>query len=361
MSAARQPHIITQLLKNKLTNNDVRVLFIVLPYYFVLGFIIWGKTYIYDLHIFLITIMVTLVIWPSSWYIHSNVGYVIRSFFPEISQTTRRVLVTLAVFIPITIFINYLVLLLCCELAGVPYKSDKFMEMTIAGLILNMLATAVFESTFLLKRWKTSVLEAEDLKKAYLQSELDNLKSQVNPHFLFNSLNSLSALITEDAEKAEQFLREMSRVYRYLLQNNERELTPVEVELTFVRSYYHLLKTRYESAIQLDIHISDEYLDYLIPPLTLQMLIENAVKHNTLMETHPLIIELYSDQDGQLVVSNNLQPKAGVIESNKIGLKNIQKKYQLLVQQELIIDISDRLFTVKLPLIKPAKYEDSHH
>lgn len=361
MSEPGHPTIISYLKESKLTYNDVRVLFLVLPYYFVLAIIIWGKAYLSNPNIFWSTTAVMLLIWIFSWYIHTKAGYIIRTYLPEISQTTRRVFITLSVFIPITVFINYLVLLSCCKLANVPYKFEKFIEMSIAGFILNILATAVFESTYLLKKWKISFIEAEDLKKAYLQSELDNLKSQVNPHFLFNSLNCLSALITEDAEKAEKFLREMSKVYRYLLQNNEQELTPVEIEVSFVRSYAHLLKTRYESAIQLNINIADKFLEYLIPPLTLQMLIENAVKHNTLVEAMPLVIDLYINEAEQLVVSNNLQPKAGTIESNKIGLKNIQKKYQLLVQQELIVEEKNGLFTVLLPLIKPAKYEDCYH
>lgn len=346
---------------NRLTRYDVSVLLIVLPYYFILAALIWGKAYVTDPGIFLTTTAIILGVWPASWFIHSKAGYIIRSYLPEVNQTTRRVLVTLAVFIPITILINYLILLMCCSAAGKPYMPEKFASITLAGIILNIIATAVFEATYLLKKWKSSLIEAEKSKKASLQSELDNLKSQVNPHFLFNSLNSLSALISEDQQKAEDFLYEMCRVYRYLLQNNEHELTAVHVEVAFLKSYFYLLKTRYEAAIQLDINIPQQYSNYQIPPFTLQMLIENAVKHNVIMETNPLIIQVYTNDNEELVVRNNQQAKSVSVQSNKIGLQNIQRKYQLLSQRSVTIVPGDQYFTVTLPLINPVTYESNYH
>ncbi|RPE08933.1 hypothetical protein EGT74_18110 [Chitinophaga lutea] len=346
---------------NQLTGYDVRVLFIVLPYYFILAGLIWGREYVTDTRIFFTTTVVILIVWPLSWFVHSKAGYIIRSHYPEVNQTTRRVLLTLAVFIPITIFINYLILLFCCHAAGRPYMPGKFGGISVAGIVLNILATAVFEATYLLKKWKTSLVEAEKSKKASLQSELDNLKSQVNPHFLFNSLNSLSALISEDQQKAERFLYEMCRVYRYLLQNNEHELTTLGVELTFLKSYFYLLKTRYEAAIQLDINIPERYHNRLLPPFTLQMLVENAVKHNIIIESNPLIIDLFINGNSELVVRNNQQAKPVSVQSNRIGLKNIQRKYQLLSQQIVTVVPDERYFTVTLPLINPATHESDYH
>ena len=346
---------------NKLTRYDVSVLFIVLPYYFIIAMLIWGKEYVTNPGVFLTTTAIILGVWPASWFIHSKAGYIIRSFFPEVYQTSPRVLVTLAIFIPITIFINYLILVMCCSAAGRPYMPEKFGSISLAGIVLNIIATAVFEGTYLLKKWKASLIEAEKSKKASLQSELDNLKSQVNPHFLFNSLNSLSALISEDQQKAEEFLYEMCKVYRYLLQNNEHELTAIHVEAAFLKSYYYLLKTRYESAIQLDIDIPDQYSNYQIPPFTLQMLVENAVKHNVIMESNPLIIQVYTNDNEELVVRNNQQAKSVSVQSNKIGLKNIQRKYQLLSQRSVAIEPGDQYFTVTLPLINPATYESNNY
>lgn len=345
----------------QLTSYDVRVLFIVLPYYFILAGLIWGREYVTDADIFFTTTAIILGIWPVSWFIHSKTGYIIRSWWPEVNQTTQRVLLTLVFFIPITIFINYLILLFCCNAAGRPYMPEKFASISVAGILLNIIATAVFESTYLLNKWKTSLIEAEKSKKAYVQSELDNLKSQVNPHFLFNSLNSLSALISEDPQKAEHFLYEMCRVYRYLLQNNEHELTTLNVELAFLKSYFYLLKTRYEAAIQLDVNIAEQYHNHLLPPFTLQMLVENAVKHNTVLETNPLIINLFINENEELVVRNNWQPKPVSVQSNKIGLKNIQRKYQLLSQQVVSVVPDDRHFTVSLPLINSPTHENHYH
>jgi LytS/YehU family sensor histidine kinase len=190
-----------------------------------------------------------------------------------------------------------------------------------------------------------------------LQSQLDSLKQQVNPHFLFNSLNTLSSLIRKDADLAENFLDELSKVYRYLLQNNEDSLIDLEKELEFMYSYFHLLTTRYGDAIKLKVNVASEYLHHRIPPLTLQLLIENAVKHNVIDKSSPLMIEVETKGKGQLVVRNNIQLKLLKMPSNKIGLTNIASKYKLLDQPDIIILQTADSFTVQVPLLKSNSYE----
>jgi two-component system, LytTR family, sensor kinase len=287
--------------------------------------------------------------------VHTIVGFKVRREYPEIKQTANRVVLSLFLFLQITLLQNASVAFL---LSVIPYlhftlTKEIIQSVVIAGVVLNIVATSSFEATYLVNKWKTSLIETEEFKKAYLQSELDNLKNQVNPHFLFNSINSLSSLISEDTAKAEKFLSEMSKVYRYLLQNNEQELTPLRVELEFITSYYHMLKTRYEDGIFMDVYIDAKYHRYLIPPLTLQMLIENAVKHNVILDKSPLYIKLIIDDNKEhLKVQNNIQKKTTAVESNKIGLKNIKAKYRLLNQDEVTVEEKDNLFTVTIPLVK---------
>jgi LytS/YehU family sensor histidine kinase len=195
--------------------------------------------------------------------------------------------------------------------------------------------------------------EKEALQIQKNQSELHSLKQQVNPHFLFNSLNSLSSLISEDPEKAEKFLDEMSKVYRYMLRSNEDGLTSLDQEMLFIQSYFHMLKTRYGDGLEMHILIEDHFLEYKLPPFTLQMLVENAVKHNMILKQNPLQISIKTVDNGKLIVSNNLQRKINRVESTKVGLNNIIKKYELMKHEAISIMDDGKVFTVTVPLIAP--------
>ena len=161
----------------------------------------------------------------------------------------------------------------------------------------------------------------------------------------------MSSLITEDKKQAEVFLNELSKVYRYLLRNNEDGLSTVENEIKFIRSYYGLLKTRHGEAVQLTIEIDKRYNAYLLPSLSLQLLVENVVKHNLLSKTQPLVIEIFTTAGNKLVVNNNLQRRTVKAPSNKVGLENIEAKYNLLNQTGFQVMEDGKNFTVVLPLI----------
>ena len=216
-----------------------------------------------------------------------------------------------------------------------------------------------YEIFYYFAKLKQTEKEKDRLEKEKLQAELDTLKQKVNPHFLFNSLNSLSSLISEDPLQAEIFLDEMTKVYRYLLRNNEVELASLDTELKFIKSYSHLLKTRYGDSIDFDIDVSDEYLSYLVPPLTLQLLVENAVKHNKLLKHQPLIIHLRTNDKNHFVVTNNIQRKEISVDSTRVGLKNISSKYRLMNQPDIIVTDNNEVFTVSIPLIRNYKIENS--
>ena len=162
--------------------------------------------------------------------------------------------------------------------------------------------------------------------------QLRALQAQVNPHFLFNSLNSLSSLIDDEPQRAGQFVDELSIVYRYLLKANDQALTTLAGELDFIQSYYHLLKTRYGSGLDLTIQVKADHLTRLLPPLTLQLLVENAVKHNVTSPKRPLSLAIFTDEAGYLIVRNNLQRKQVRVLSNGVGLSTIASQLRNLGQ-----------------------------
>lgn len=197
-------------------------------------------------------------------------------------------------------------------------------------------------------------LSVQRLEQEKTDVQLRALQSQVNPHFLFNSLNSLSSLIDDDPGRASQFVNELSLVYRYLLRANDQTLTTLSSELDFIQSYYHLLKTRHGNGLDLRISVDEDNQMKLLPPLTLQLLVENAVKHNITSAKQPLTIEVFTANDGQLVVRNNLQRKKTRILSNGVGLSTIATHYQKLQQPAPIVTDEDGQFTITLPLIVPT-------
>jgi LytS/YehU family sensor histidine kinase len=227
-------------------------------------------------------------------------------------------------------------------------------------LFFCQLIAGVYEALYYLEHWKKSVREAETLEKRNLQSQLESLKNQVSPHFLFNSLNSLSGLVEEDPKRALRFINELSAIYRYLLQSNEKPLIPLRKELEFIEAYLYLLQTRFEEGLSLVYDIPPALQEYMLPPLTLQILVENAVKHNMISASMPLHIKIYGDEAGNLIVLNNLQKRKTAVFSSKMGLVNISAKYQLLNQPDIIINETSEYFQVMVPLINHKSHECSY-
>lgn len=212
----------------------------------------------------------------------------------------------------------------------------------------------LYEGAYLWQQWKQTFAEKEKLIQSEWQAKYDLLKAQINPHFLFNSLNSLSSLISENPQQAERFTDEMSRVYRYLLRSSDQELVSLGDELEFIRSYGHLLKTRHGEGFRLYIDVDSSMQQLLLPSLTLQLLVENAVKHNIVVKEKPLSVRISSNGDKHLLVQNNIQKKSITVPSNGVGLANINAKFRLLNNEEILVKATRDEFTVNIPLIRPA-------
>ncbi|WP_460671006.1 sensor histidine kinase [Larkinella ripae] len=220
------------------------------------------------------------------------------------------------------------------------------------ALLFALLVGVIYESLYFLQKNREAIQEAEILKKATLQRQYDTLKNQVNPHFLFNSLNSLSSLITEDKKQAGEFLDELASVYRYLLQESDRELTLLRSEVAFIRSYLFLIQTRFGSAISYDIQVADRLLDDWLPPLTLQTLVENAIRYNVILPEEPLRLSIRTANDNQLQVTNSIQRKPLRVTANPIGLGTLTERFQRLSLPPLVISDDGAEFRVTVPLLR---------
>ncbi len=220
------------------------------------------------------------------------------------------------------------------------------------GFRINLFLNTINIIFVYLRELRQAQLEAEEIKKISIQSQLQSLKNQINPHFLFNNLNALSALVGKDPDLAVEFIQQFSKVYRYVLQNQDKELIYLEEELEFLDSYFYLLKTRFNSSLEIKLDISSESKKMYIVSLALQMLIENAIKHNICSKSKPLKIEVYTEGIDKIVVKNNLQIKAVKEESTKIGLNNIIKRYGHISAGKVELIEDKENFIVKLPLIQ---------
>jgi two-component system LytT family sensor kinase len=227
-----------------------------------------------------------------------------------------------------------------------------------AGPVVIFIGSVVFLIGFIgismsinfFKQWKKSLLDAEHYKQEKLKADYQVLQNQVNPHFLFNSLNVLISEITHNPKTAEDFTRKLSKVYRYVLQSKNHDLISLKKELEFIDSFIFLHKVRIGNALEYVVNISEEALQMQIPPLTLQILIENAIKHNVANEENVLKISIRSDGNGKLIVSNNLQIIDNV-DSTYTGLSNLSKRFELLKKDGFTCGEQEEKFVVNIPLI----------
>jgi len=327
------------------------------PVAIAINYFVFGPVYFSNFRNFLIPTLVTSTVVLIVYILCSMTATILLNRFPKYSDTFKRIGIELLCFVAIMV-VAITVLFYGYDyigIEGMPVRMNNYPWVLVVGASCNLLATSFNEGAAFFEKWREVVDESDHLKRENLQSQLEGLKGQVNPHFLFNSLNSLSSLISDDPEKAEKFLDEMSKVYRYLLRTNEEGLTSLESEMQFIHSYFHLLKTRYGDGLELDTRISEKYNSYQIPPLTLQMLVENAVKHNMILKDSPLNIMIMTTNSGKLVVANNLQRKDRQVSSNRVGLTNIVKKYRLMKKEEISVRDDGKEFAVVVPLIQPSE------
>ena len=310
-----------QTAKEKL--NDIGFRVILIPFF---GIVIPVITGMIDNNIYklwqlklgyLYTIAIAFVIWEGNRYLL----FTLRAYFDWFNKPVRKILALL--------FVITLIILICV-----------------------LFIVHVYETVFLVKETESEKIKKEQLERAKVEAELGALKNQIDPHFIFNSLNTLSHLIEDNPAKAKQFNKTLANVYRYILQNKSRDLVLLQEEIIFLYDYFSLLKIRFEEAVQMNVFIGGQLLDeYLIPPISLQILIENAIKHNEFSDATPLIITIELKND-ELIVHNEVRRKTLRKASSKIGLQNLSERYKLTTNKEIIIEHHDKDFMVSLPVLK---------
>ncbi len=333
---------------------------------FLLNYILYDQRIFSDIRIWLLSFPLIFIIGIGSWRTHVMISNFTKNQYPELHQTRIRLLIMALCIIPFMSLSVSVIFLLYAKLGILGYRffTADFKAGLLVGFAVNLIFETLFEADYMLEKYKESVQEKETFRQLSVAQEFDALKSQVNPHFLFNCFNTLSSLISEDKQKAETFLNELSKVYRYLLRNNENGLSTVENEIRFIESYYQLLQTRHGEAVHLNVQVDKRYLPYLLPSLSLQLLVENVVKHNVLSRSDPQAIDIFTTAGNKLVINNNVRKRTVKAPSNRVGLENIKAKYILLKQPGFQVMEDDRNFTVVLPLIwnnanpPPDSYRD---
>ncbi|MEL6660186.1 MAG: histidine kinase [Bacteroidota bacterium] len=283
-----------------------------------------------------------------------------RSRFPEYKDTSKRVILMTGATIVVVLLLNNF----CYDIhdlllpEGYRGATTKF-DYAKSTFMIVFLVLSIYEGVYFYHRWRLSLIETERLRQENISSQLDALKSQVNPHFLFNSLNTLTYLIPEDEKRAVRFVQRLSKVYRYILEIRDRSLITVAEELDFLDAYQFLLKERFGDNLQIHLQLDPAVKQLHMIPLSMQMLLENAIKHNIISKERPLQIEIVAGtRTGTLLVRNRLQPKKQKQVSTQVGLDNIRRRYAFYTNADIQISQEDGWFSVELPLLQSLGIPD---
>lgn len=286
------------------------------------------------------------------WLVFRELFIFYRKRFPELKESVSRI-----VYQVVTILIVYFIVKVILDVVMHNYMhvlfdvdEPKGPATVIAALTISFFVISIYETIFFYTQLQTSITEKEQLESENIKSQLEGLKNQVNPHFLFNSLNTLTYLIPEDPDRAVGFVQQLSKVYRYILEIKDQKLIPLSEELKFLDAYIFLLKERFGENFQITVNIPEAFLSSKVVPLSLQLLLENAIKHNIISNLKPLKIEVFVEKE-KLIVRNNLQKKNQVMNSTKAGLQNIRNRYSFFSNKNVEVLSTAEYFIVMLPLI----------
>lgn len=269
------------------------------------------------------------------------------------TRTVLGVVSTILLNIALVFLINYISFIVIQKQDFANFFRGKIAINNWFTINIALLISAVLHAKGFMEEWKKStrneVVEQKLIAKS-ANAQFESLKNQLDPHFLFNSLNVLTALIDENTDQAQRFTASMSKIYRYVLEQKDKEMVTVEEEIGFAKTYCNLLKTRFEDSVNFEFNVAESDMKLYVVPLSLQLLLENCIKHNFATSQKPLTIKIYSES-GFLLIENNLMAREQVKESAGIGLANIVQRYSLLTKQNVYIEKSTEFFRVKIPVL----------
>jgi len=255
--------------------------------------------------------------------------------------------------VPVVLLIDYVNFIVISGHNADRFFSGRSLWQHVFYIILSFGVSAFLHARGFMIQWKNSVKQESTKQEIVAKTEtakFESLKNQLDPHFLFNSLNVLTSLIGENPQQAERFTTKLSKVYRYVLEQRNKDLVPIEEELKFAKTYMELLGMRFEEAVQFNIPETISNNELKIVPLSLQLLLENAVKHNVVSTSKPLTIHIY-EEGSYLIIANNVNPKEAIGKSTKVGLQNIADRYGLITDKGVKIENNNKIFKVSLPLL----------
>lgn len=291
---------------------------------------------------------IVLILWEGNTYIDRQ----LEKRYSWLDSPKQRIIsqfVVSLIFTAITLFVlmNFLHFI---KFGEIRLFNRAIRQMFVPAIVITFLGLVVYISSQFFKAWNQSLVEVEKHKTASASAQLENLKNQLNPHFLFNNLSVLSSLVYQDQDKAVDFINELSKVYRYVLDSKNAELVSLQEELAFLEHYMYLLKIRFGSSISFSITIHQEQKSLFLPPMCLQMLVENTIQHNETSQANPLQVTIYTEKN-RLLITNPIQPRSDKAKSSQTGLKNMQVRYQFFTDDKMEIIRTDKTFTVILPLL----------
>lgn len=322
-------------------------------YYFI------GSAYFRDPFTFLVgTTLAVGLYWLSVILVTLTVRWSIRRY-PGMQQTVPRTLLMLTSVGVLTIglAVVYVWTYSVLSVTGIRFSWLAVRPVWAVGLLSDAFLCIALGLFYTYSQWKLELQEDEHLQRQALQSQYDTLKGQLNPHFLFNALNSVSALIGEEPKQAEEFVDKMARVYRYMLQsgrpNDQSAFVTLQAELEFISLYADLLQVRYQTSLRINqpLYVSSMFLTRSVLPLSLLTLVDNAVKHNAMSIGKPLVICIDVTSDGWLQVTNNRQQRTIRLEAIRAGLVSLVARYELLSPKAVVVEATDDYFKVALPLL----------
>ncbi len=335
-------------------NDWVAMLFVLPALAFIVPIVFFGCRFnsspYFTLDKYFTTLFITILLWLGNRYILIWS----RGRYPLFKDTRRRLIVQSVSMFVFTVIANNLLGYFFDDVffdEGSHFSTQTLINSNTAAIFCVIMIIAIYESIYFMNQLRQSIEETEMLKRESLYAQLNALKTQVNPHFLFNNLNTLSAIIPENPKQAIDFVQQLSKVYRHILELKDEQSISLQTELEMLKAYGFLLKTRFGDNLDINIRVPEEKLQQKIVPLSLQLLMENAIKHNIVSANKPLKIDVYT-MNGSIVVSNNLQVKNQVNESTGTGLDNIRNRYKLLGDKQVEVKESSTDFTVSIPLIE---------
>ncbi|HHC79976.1 MAG TPA: histidine kinase [Flavobacteriia bacterium] len=336
----------------------------------VLGILIIGiaSTYLFNASIFsfsfvevIITLVVVFLFSITDWIINRAFMIFLRKKYPHLKDSVQRIIFLLFAIVFTVVTVDFIGTKLFSYVGlNVNYNFQKRTKALVTIILISIMTMAIYEAIYFYVRLKKSVREEEQAKQAIIQAQLDALRNQAQPHFFFNTLNTLRDIIDQNPkEDAKEFVDKLSDMYRFLLEAGNANVIPLRDELKFSKAYIHIQSERFGDNLKLNWNIPEASPDAMIVPMSLQLLLENAIKHNVISNAKPLEV-IIKIKDDYIIVGNRIRAKSTQLPSTKVGLKNIEKRYALITKKPVIIQNDGNQFTVSLPLLKPSEQKNSH-